>query len=125
MYDQSLEQLIDAVIADGVITDQERKVVYKKAAALGIDQDEIEGYLNGKLDALKKNAKPQSGKHGVVKTCPHCGATVESGSAKCKECGFAFTGLEANSSAKELDERLTSAIDEDDQAEIINSFPIP
>lgn len=42
MYDKSLEQLIDAVIADGVITDQERKVVYKKAATLGIDQDQDE-----------------------------------------------------------------------------------
>ena len=52
MYDQSLEQLIDAVIADGVITDQERRVVYKKAASLGIDQDEIEVYLEGRLDAF-------------------------------------------------------------------------
>lgn len=32
MYEQSLEQLIDAVIADGEITDQERNVAYKKAA---------------------------------------------------------------------------------------------
>lgn len=130
MYDQSLEQLIDAVIADGVITEQERKVVYKKAAALGIDQDEIEVYLEGKLDALKKNEKPQSGKHGVVKTCPNCGATVESGAARCKECGFAFTGIEANSSAKELDRRLQAikGTDDDDnikRANVISSFPIP
>ncbi|MBD5330984.1 MAG: zinc ribbon domain-containing protein [Bacteroides sp.] len=130
MYDQSLEQLIDAVIADGVITDQERRVVLKKAASLGIDQDEIEVYLEGRLDALKKSYMPKSGKHGVVKTCPNCGATVESGAAKCKECGFAFTGIEANSSAKLLDERLrairgTEDEDNEKRANIISSFPIP
>lgn len=130
MYDQSLEQLIDAVIADGVITDQERRVVLKKAASLGIDQDEIEVYLEGRLDALKKSYMPKSGKHGVVKTCPNCGATVESGLAKCKECGFAFTGIDANSSAKLLDERLrairgTEDEDNEKRANIISSFPIP
>lgn len=130
MYDQSLEQLIDAVIADGVITDQERKVIYKKAAGLGIDQDEIEVYLEGKLDAVKKNAGPKSGKHGVVKTCPNCGATVEGGNAKCPECGYAFTGVDAVSSAKELDKRLrgvsgTGGESDEKRANIISSFPIP
>lgn len=130
MYDQSLEQLIDAVIADGVITDQERKVVLKKAAALGIDQDEIEVYLDGRLDAVNKNNAPKSGKHGVVKTCPNCGAVVEAGTAKCKECGYAFSGLDANSSAKELDRRLrgvkgTDYEDDEKRANIISSFPIP
>lgn len=142
MYDRSLEQLIDAVIADGVITDQERRVVYKKAASLGIDQDEIEVYLQGRLDAFKKTNGPKSGKYGVVKTCPNCGATVEAGSAKCRECGYAFTGIEANSSAKLLDERLRavkttnnpissvfgSALgfgESKERANIISSFPIP
>lgn len=133
MYDQSLEQLIDAVIADGVITDQERKVVYKKAAALGIDQDEIEVYLDGRLAADGNKNVPKSGKHGVVKTCPNCGAPVKSGSAKCEECGFLFTNVEANSSASKLYNEImkisSKSGDEEEKltkiSSAITNFPVP
>ncbi len=130
MYDQSLEQLIDIVIEDGVITDQERKVVYKKATSLGIDRDEIEVYLEGRLQKAQKGAAPKSGKHGVIKTCPSCGAPVVAGMAKCPDCGFAYTGIEAVNSAKELDRRLREVEEKgykgnDERANIIRSFPIP
>lgn len=130
MYDQSLEHLIDAVIEDGVITDQERKVVYKKAASLGIDQDEIEVYLEGRLQKAQKSAAPKSGKHGVVKTCPNCGAPVVAGMAKCPDCGFAYIGIDVTNSAKLLDERLraikgTGDSSDEKRANIIRSFPIP
>lgn len=133
MYDQSLEQLIDAVIEDGVITDKERKVIYKKAVILGIDIDEIEVYLEGRLQKAQKEAAPKSGKHGVVKKCPNCGAVVAGGNAKCPECGFAFMGLEANSSVQ----RLAKLIQEENNknlgrdrtnrsiANIVASFPVP
>ncbi|MCM1142984.1 MAG: zinc ribbon domain-containing protein [Muribaculum sp.] len=130
MYDQSLDRLIDAVIEDGVITDLERKVVYRKAASLGIDQDEIEVYLEGRLLKAQKDATPKSGKHGVLKTCPNCGAPVVAGMAKCPDCGFAYTGIEAVSSAKELDRRLREVKEkdykgDDERINIIRSFPIP
>jgi len=47
MYSKQLEQLIQSVIADGVITEKERAVLHKKAAAEGIDQDEIDVYVDG------------------------------------------------------------------------------
>lgn len=50
-----LDKLIDAVIADGVITDKERSVILKKATAAGYDADEVEILLDGKL-AEKQNA---------------------------------------------------------------------
>lgn len=50
-----LDKLIDAVVADGVITDKERSVILKKAKAAGYDVDEVEILLDGKL-AEKQNA---------------------------------------------------------------------
>jgi len=47
MYSEQLEQLIKSVIADGAITDKERSVLHKKAAAEGIDEDEIDVYIDG------------------------------------------------------------------------------
>ncbi len=124
MYNQSLEQLIDAVIADGVITDQERKVVYKKAASLGIDQDEIEVYLEGKLAQISKHKHSGPEKHGVVKTCPNCGAPIMSGAVKCTECGYLFQGTESNESTQKLF-LLLNGKDFSKQCHIIRSFPIP
>lgn len=121
MYDKSLEQLIDAVIADGVITDQERKVVYKKAATLGIDQDEIEVYLEGRLDAFNKTNQPQSGKYGTVKTCPNCGAVVDSFSGKCSECGYNFVDISSNKTTKQLQIELEK-IDKDNKQSIAGSL---
>ena len=51
-----LDKLIDAVVADGVITDKERSVILKKATAAGYDADEVEILLDGKL-AEKQNAE--------------------------------------------------------------------
>lgn len=124
MYDQSLEQLIDAVIADGIISEQERKVVYKKAASLGIDQDEIEVYLEGRLQKAQKSATPKSGKHGVVKTCPNCGAPINPASTKCDECGFLFTGIEASDVVKEFENRINE-VSLLARPGVIKSFPVP
>lgn len=142
MYDQSLEQLIDAVIADGVITDQERKVVYKKAASLGIDQDEIEVYLEGRLENANNSKTPKTNKVGTMRTCPNCGANIGSFAAICPECGHEISGVEGNSSVHKLQKQLTevgklsdnwgsvkSALMSDKidskKAEIIENFPIP
>lgn len=134
MYDQSLEQLIDAVIADGVITDQERKVVYKKAASLGIDQDEIEVYLEGRLSKVSQS-KPKSNKKGEIKTCPNCGANLGSFVGKCPECGHEIIGVESNHSAKEflakveaINNKPRKFMDdgpEHEVATLIENFPIP
>ena len=51
-----LDKLIDAVVADGVITDKEHSVILKKATAAGYDADEVEILLDGKL-AEKQNAE--------------------------------------------------------------------
>ena len=49
MYSKELETLINAVLADGVVTDKERAVIQKKAAQEGVDADEIDVYIDGLL----------------------------------------------------------------------------
>lgn len=49
MYAEQLTALIDATIADGQLTDKERQVLTRKARAFGVDADEFEVYLAGRL----------------------------------------------------------------------------
>lgn len=53
MYSKELEELIDAIVADGKITDKERAVVSKRAEKEGVDLDELEVYLDGKVQNQK------------------------------------------------------------------------
>lgn len=53
MYSEQIEQLIKSVIADGVITEKERAVLHKRAAAEGIDEDEIDVYVDGLIAQMK------------------------------------------------------------------------
>lgn len=126
MYSKELEEFIDLILADGEISDKERAVLHKKAIAEGVDVDEIDIVVDGRLakmqkaqtEKMKATASPiptpppaapaprQSSKFGVVEKCPQCGAVVEAGVPKCKECGYAFRGIEAVSSVVKFSEML-------------------
>lgn len=55
MFSDELEMLIEAAIADGVITEKERAVLIKRAEAEGVDIEEFNLVLESKLDQYKKN----------------------------------------------------------------------
>ena len=90
-----LDKLIEAVIADGVITDKERSVIIKKATAAGYDADEVEILLDGKLaeklsqsipntpvvEETKPEAKPEE-KTSVIQEEKPATDTVKSEVAK-------------------------------------------
>lgn len=61
MYDEKLETLITAALADGVLTDKEKQILFKKAEAMGIDLDEFELVLDGRL--AKRKEEKQKTKH--------------------------------------------------------------
>jgi len=173
MYNEKLEALITAALADGVLTENEKQILFKKAEAMGIDLDEFEMVLDARLVELKKKeakanqqyqlemekaksaqpSAPKSEKYGDVRKCPACGAIVPSMAAKCPECGYEFTNVEANSSTRllmqKIDEiqaqyaELTANVDNKDEsairtrgyqvkrqlndrtAQLIQNFPIP
>ena len=132
MYDEKLEQLIDAALADGVLTEKEKQILFKKAQAMGVDLDEFEMVLDARLVKLQKaeeektaSSAPKSNKFGDVKKCPACGALVQSYQGICPECGYAFEGVDANSAVKELSSLLQKASSQSEMVKIVDNFPIP
>lgn len=49
MYSKELEELISHVLADGVITAKEREVLHRRAEAEGINADELDVMIDGRL----------------------------------------------------------------------------
>lgn len=132
MYNERLEQLIDAALTDGELTEKEKQILFKKAQEMGVDLDEFEMVLDARLVKLKKaeeekakSSAPKSNKLGDVKKCPACGAIVQSYQGVCAECGYAFENIEANAAVKELTNLLRKANGNIDRAQIIDTFPIP
>ena len=50
-----IEKLIEMAIADGQVTDKEREIILRKAEKSGIDVDEMEMYLEGRLGSSNIN----------------------------------------------------------------------
>lgn len=57
MLAPDLEKLIDLAVADGVITEQERRVLYRKVEETGADFDEFEMVLEAKLFMARDRMK--------------------------------------------------------------------
>lgn len=148
MYSPELESLIDVILADGVITDKERRVLHDKASEEGISLDEIDVVIEGRLAKMINDGivKPQpvqaplppplpkaSSKHGLISHCPNCGEVVKSGSMRCEGCGYVFRGVGASSSIQELAAKIqqieTSQLGSRRRAKsiasLISSFPVP
>lgn len=138
-FSKELEEVIEAALADGVITDKERAVLHKKALLEGVDPDELDIVIEGRLSKMKreedwlKPAPPASEKRGNIVKCPNCGAPIQAGTTKCEECGYVFTNVKATQSVSKLfDEiqKITSTeSDKDTRNEriniAINNFPVP
>lgn len=113
MYNEELEMLIDAALADGILTDKEKQILFRKAQSLGIDLDEFSMVLEGRLvkiqEAKRKEGMqpaPKSNKFGEMKRCPSCGAPVAQFQAKCPECGYEFRDLRSNTTVLGLQKAL-------------------
>ena len=103
MYNEKIENLISAALADGVLTEKEKQVLFKKAHELGIDLDEFEMVLDARLfeaenKAREKRAKaaPQSDKYADVKKCPACGCIIPPNTKVCPGCGMVFNNEQSD-----------------------------
>lgn len=140
-FSKELEEVIEAALADGVLTDKERAVLHKKAAQEGVDPDELDVVVEGRLakmkreeDWLRPTPPPATEKRGNVVKCPHCGSPIQAGAVKCEECGYVFTNVKANRSSELLASMLQGYVNKkyehesdkgQDMANVIRNFPVP
>jgi hypothetical protein len=130
MYNEQLENLISAALADGELTEKEKQILFKRAEAMGIDLDEFEMVLDARIVAIKKEeaaqaaaaqaaaaaaaaaaapAAPKSDKFGDIRKCPACGAMLQSFQTTCADCGYEFKNVESVQSAQKLFDQLQAA----------------
>ena len=50
-----IDKLIEMSLADGQVSDKEREIILRKAEKLGLDVDEVEMYLEGRLGSSNIN----------------------------------------------------------------------
>lgn len=150
LYDPRMEKLISAALADGVLTEKEKQVLFKRAEMMGIDLDEFEMVLEARLYEKNQQAQaqmppqavaPQSNKLGDVRKCPQCGSVVESFVTRCPDCGHEFRNIGVVSSfaaltakLEQIDRQGTNIADglgqmfgigTDKKAAAIKNFPVP
>lgn len=51
MFSDELKQLIEAAVTDGKITEKEMKVIARRAEAEGVDMDELEIYIDSRIQS--------------------------------------------------------------------------
>lgn len=108
-----LKKLIDAAMTDGIITSKEREVITKKAAALGMDADEVDVYLDAEIQNTEQ-AADMAKRDKIGPVCPQCGKQVPPLTLKC-ECGYEFTNEKHSYSMQILSERLNAISLTDDE----------
>ena len=150
-----VENLINMAIADGEVTEKERAIILRKAEILGLDKDEVEMILDGKiaLTSKEKNNEVQilsikNNKECDLNKCPSCGASVQSFSTKCPDCAHEFRNIDVSNVTKEFFNQLQKIVNEESnrkgtsifsvvnteqmnlkivqrQVSLISSFPVP
>ncbi|MCQ2192299.1 MAG: zinc ribbon domain-containing protein [Paludibacteraceae bacterium] len=145
MYPEEIETLIKSIIADGMYTDGEQRVLHAKAKQFGIDCDEIDVYVQGLVHMLneqeqakvaqaetKVEEQRQSLIMGNVRKCPNCGVIVSADLDKCPECGCNLTNVAVLTAKQRLFNAIENVPDsksgiesETRTAFIIKMFPAP
>lgn len=115
MFSKELENLIQATLEDGVLEENEKAALVKRAEREGVDIAELEIYINSLLqkrarelenekNAVRKQAEKEK-KEAFGRKCPNCGAQVPPLTLKC-ECGYEFTKKESVSSVQLLSDKI-------------------
>lgn len=110
-----MEALIEATLADGVLTDQEKTALINRAEKEGVDLNELEIYIQSilqkrqqELDKASREARAKQEEADLeseklraktLRVCPKCGAQIPHLSNACPDCGFVIEKTE-------LDEKL-------------------
>lgn len=96
MFSQELENLIDATLQDGILEEQEKQALIKRALIEGVDIAELDIYINSKLQKRIMEEKVVTTKTKTTEKkqsnrCPHCGSPIPPLSKTCPGCGAAVS----------------------------------
>lgn len=107
-FSKELEDVIEAALADGVITEKERAVLHKKALLEGVDPDEVDVVIDGRLQQMQNEVDKAKQK---VRKCPSCGEIIPAMTAVCPSCGQVIdTCNPDNKALKEYMDKLEAAL---------------
>ncbi|MBQ9559019.1 MAG: hypothetical protein IJV08_03440 [Bacteroidaceae bacterium] len=98
MFSESLKQLIEASLVDGVLTDQERNVLVKRALLEGCDPDEVNLLLDAEVQKIRLQKQANAPK---VHKCPACGEILPALTGVCPSCGHVVNNNDSKN--QELD----------------------
>lgn len=84
MLSESLKQLIEASLVDGMLTPEERSVILKRAMLEGVDADEANLLLDAEVQKIKLQKQAKAPK---VNKCPACGEILPALTGICPSCG--------------------------------------
>lgn len=85
MFSAELKKLIEASLVDGVLTDNERAAIIKRAIIEGNDPAEVNILLDAELQQLRNKTQASAPK---VRKCPACGEILPPLTGICPTCGY-------------------------------------
>ena len=133
---KSMNEFIESALKDGVLSDAERAILFKKAEELGYDQDLLAMKLDDELENIRVNrekaeklarqraererekaqfeeeiaSRLQKMPTSNTRRCPMCGTTIGALEMYCPECNYQFDGIASSSSVAEFSD-IVSAIE--------------
>jgi hypothetical protein len=118
MFSERLENLIKATLQDGVLTEQEKATLIKRAEAEGEDIVEVDIYIQSllqarqqELDKIKKKERyerekieteEQKTRDAIMRKCPVCGEVITGISNVCPHCNHVLVNTLEKASEDKL-----------------------
>ena len=136
MFSERLENLIKAALQDGVLTEQEKASIIKRAQAEGEDIDEVDIYIQSlvqkKQQELAKEAQEaetarivaqkkerearmaseleeQKQRDHIMRKCPVCGGIIPALSNVCPHCQHVINSYDTDEKMMEMMKKITAA----------------
>lgn len=149
MFSERLERLIEAALQDGMLTDQEKAAIIKRAQAEGEDVDEVDIYIQSLQQKRQQELSEQAQKTATEErerekkareaqedslmaheklrkgnACPHCGEPIPPLTRICPNCGKAINANETSGDKEliELVDEISKAIVEVKAANTLEKF---